>query len=113
MSVPLIEMVPANQEALVQQEVDLLGEGGETGELPTESSLVFAALEVCLCALVGQLPALSPSSTLPQRPSHGISDAVVASTLSALQLLPQLCSPQGNFGLNIMHKMLFQYDFLC
>lgn len=87
----------------MQQEVDLLGEGGETGELPTESSLVFAALEVCLCALVGQLPALSPSSTLPQRPSHGISDAVVASTLSILQLLPQLCSPQGNFGLKVKH----------
>ena len=36
------------------------GEGGETGEFPANTSVVFATLEVCLCALVRHVPALNP-----------------------------------------------------
>lgn len=92
-------MVPANQEALRQDEVALLGEGGESGQLPTESSLVFAVLEVCLCALVSQLPTLSPTPMPSQgRPHHlDITGTLVTSTLYMLEQLPNLCSPQGMF----------------
>lgn len=91
-------MVPANQEALGQGEVVLLGEGGESGELPTETSLVFAVLEVCLCVLVNQLPALSPSPPPCQgHPPHpDTTGSLVASAISTLEQLPNLCSPQGN-----------------
>ena len=38
------------------------GEGGATGELLPGSSLVFAALEVCLCLLVKFYPAIDPAA---------------------------------------------------
>ncbi|XP_054269957.1 HEAT repeat-containing protein 5B-like isoform X2 [Macrosteles quadrilineatus] len=102
----LREMVPANQESLAQQEVDLLGEGGVLGELPTESSLVFAALEVCLCALVGQYSGLSPTPPHinTSRPRHH-SPLLVANTLAVLEQLPRLCSPQG--AVSILPTLLY------
>lgn len=91
-----VEMAPANQESPAALKVELLGEGGESGELPTESSLVFAVLEVCLCALVSQIPGLSPAPPCQGMPRHtDPTGALVASTLATLQHLPRLCSPQG------------------
>nr|CAD7424523.1 unnamed protein product [Timema monikensis] len=96
----LKEMVPANQESSAVQEVDLLGEGDKSGEITPSKSLVFAVLEVCLCLLVRQLPALNPApvvtpATRPsQLPSEG-SGRLIASALSTMEGLPRLCSPQG------------------
>ncbi|XP_021938507.1 HEAT repeat-containing protein 5B isoform X3 [Zootermopsis nevadensis] len=96
------EMVPANQESRATQEVDLLGEGGSTGDIVPGQSLVFAVLEVCLCLLVRQLPVLNPSPgpvpivrqhhTLPPTEESG---QLIAAALSTMECLPRLCSPQG------------------
>ncbi|XP_067013409.1 HEAT repeat-containing protein 5B [Anabrus simplex] len=99
----LREMVPANQESKASPEVDLLGEGGTLGDITPGKSLVFAVLEVCLCLLVRQLPALnpSPSSSAILRPSSRIlvpteeSGKLIAVALTIMEGLPRLCSPQG------------------
>lgn len=93
-------MAPANQEALVQQEVDLLGEGESSGEITPGKSLVFAVLEVCLCLLVRQLPALNPSSLIstgvrPMTQHPEQSGQLISVALSVMEQLPKLCSPQG------------------
>ncbi|CAB3385925.1 Hypothetical predicted protein [Cloeon dipterum] len=78
------ELVPANQECDTQQlpEVLSLGEGGATGQLKANESVVFAALE-------------NPTSLL-HLPSQGAqSKLLIASALQALSALPSLCSPQG------------------
>lgn len=100
----ITEMVPANQESRATQEVDLLGEGGSTGEIVPGQSLVFAVLEVCLCLLVRQLPVLNPSPgpvpivrqhhTLPPTEKSG---QLIAAALSTMECLPRLCSPQGEY----------------
>ncbi|XP_023717362.1 HEAT repeat-containing protein 5B isoform X2 [Cryptotermes secundus] len=96
------EMVPANQESRATQEVDLLGEGGSTGEIIPGQSLVFAVLEVCLCLLVRQVPALNPlpGPTPIVRQHHTLhfteeSGQLIAAALSCMECLPRLCSPQG------------------
>ncbi|XP_048508039.1 HEAT repeat-containing protein 5B isoform X2 [Athalia rosae] len=96
------ELVPANQESKDIAEVDLLGEGQDTGDLIPGQSLVFAVLEVCLCLLVRQIPALNPSpggatAVLSHRgytPSEE-SGRLIASALNVMEGLPRLCSPQG------------------
>ena len=94
-------MVPANQESRVSQEVDLLGEGGNTGEIIPGQSLVFAVLEVCLCLLVRQLPALNPTpGPTPIVRQHCFapteeSGQLIAAALTSMETLPRLCSPQG------------------
>ncbi|XP_015601934.1 HEAT repeat-containing protein 5B isoform X2 [Cephus cinctus] len=98
----LKELIPANQEAKEILELDLLGEGDENGELVPGKSLVFAILEVCLCLLVRQIPALNPNpegatAILSQRgytPSEE-SGKLIASALNVMEALPKLCSPQG------------------
>ncbi|KAF7287767.1 hypothetical protein GWI33_003401 [Rhynchophorus ferrugineus] len=52
---------PENGETRTIEERDALGEGGNDGELDPNKSLVFAALEICLCLIVRQIPALSPT----------------------------------------------------
>ncbi|XP_059488458.1 HEAT repeat-containing protein 5B isoform X2 [Neocloeon triangulifer] len=97
------ELVPANQECDAQSlpEVLNLGEGGATGQLKANQSVVFAALEVCLCLLTRQLPNLNPvggknPTSLLHLPSQGPqSKLLIASALQALSILPNLCSPQG------------------
>ncbi|XP_063239681.1 LOW QUALITY PROTEIN: HEAT repeat-containing protein 5B [Bacillus rossius redtenbacheri] len=101
----LKEMVPANQESELAQEVDLLGEGGSSGEIAPGGSLVFAVLEVCLCLLVRQLPALNPGPAPPpgsaatrgasQQPPSEEAGRLVAAALAAMEGLPRLCSPRG------------------
>lgn len=83
-------------------ELDLLGEGEENGELTPGKSLVFAILEVCLCLLVRQIPALNPNpggatAILCQKgyiPSEE-SGKLITLSLNIMESLPTLCSPQG------------------
>lgn len=105
----LKQVIKAAQEQLDAQkqqhdgttvDVDCLGEGGETGEILPGYSLVFAVLEVCLCLIVKQLPALSPSPNLTivnmrnnQTPEE--SGRLIAAALSTLETLHKLCSPKG------------------
>lgn len=94
----------AHQENNETLELDLLGEGEESGELMPGKSLVFAVLEVCLCLLVRQIPALNPNpdgatAILSQKgyASSEKSGKLIASSLSIMESLPTLCSPQGIF----------------
>lgn len=82
--------------------LDLLGEGGEEGLITPGQSVVFAVLEVCLCLLVRQIPALNPNpggatAILSQRrylPCEK-SGKLIAAALNVLETLPSLCSPSG------------------
>lgn len=82
-------------------DLDLLGEGEESGDITPENSLVFAVLEVCLCLLVRQLPALSPSpnsiivNSLRVTQNSDESGRLIAATISTMENLHKLCSPKG------------------
>lgn len=98
----LREIAPANQGETVQGEVDLLGEGNTSGNITPGQSLVFAALEVCLCLLVRALPALNPTPIVspvslarPGQPHSAECGQLVASALCIMEELPSLCSPKG------------------
>lgn len=85
------------------EELDLLGEGGETGDINHGKGFVFAVLEVCLCLIVRQMPTLNPSplisstvQTRQQLPGNELSD-LIASAVNAMESLPNLCSPAGRF----------------
>lgn len=98
----IIDTTSANEENNEMWEVDLLGEGKEGGELIPGKSLVFAILEVCLCLLVRQIPALNPNpggatAILSQKgyiPSEE-SGKLISLSLNIMESLPTLCSPQG------------------
>lgn len=78
------------------------GEGKDTGGLVPGKSLVFAALELCVCILVRQLPELNPKltggpgikaskpKTLSEEGSRLVNAALVI-----LAELPAVCSPEG------------------
>lgn len=97
-----LDNASTHQENNETSELDMLGEGEESGELTPGKSLVFAVLEVCLCLLVRQIPALNPnpggaSAILSQKgyvPSEK-SGKLIASSLNIMESLPTLCSPQG------------------
>lgn len=82
------------------------GEGGENGEIVPGKSVVFAALEVCLCLLVRQLPALNPSVSSSAAIKNysknaGLSEeasALISGTVAVLTELPSLCSPKGSIS---------------
>ncbi|XP_021099488.1 HEAT repeat-containing protein 5A isoform X6 [Heterocephalus glaber] len=82
------------------------GEGKDTGGLVPGKSLVFAALELCVCILVRQLPELNPKltgtpgvkATKPQILSEEGSRLVSAS-LVILSELPAVCSPEGSISI--------------
>ncbi|XP_043289102.1 HEAT repeat-containing protein 5B isoform X2 [Venturia canescens] len=100
--IKLKELVPANQEARDIVELDFLGEGGETGELVPGKSLVFALLEVCLCLLVRQIPALNPNpegaTAILSHRSYAQTEEngkLIAAALNVMEALPTLCSPKG------------------
>lgn len=95
-------------------EVDLLGEGGATGDILPGTSLVFAVLEVCLCLIVRHLPALSPTAVsnvstdrtgvnnarrsvtgTPSAVNSVESSRLVAAALQSMENLHRLCSPKG------------------
>ncbi|XP_029454843.1 HEAT repeat-containing protein 5A isoform X1 [Rhinatrema bivittatum] len=79
------------------------GEGRDTGGLVPGKSLVFAALELCLCILVRQLPQLNPKLSgspgcklgKPQALSEDGSQ-LVSAALVILTDLPSICSPEGS-----------------
>ncbi|XP_066585201.1 HEAT repeat-containing protein 5B isoform X2 [Prorops nasuta] len=82
--------------------IDFLGEGEESGELVPGKSLVFAVLEVCLCLLVRQIPALNPNpagtTAILSRKKYSPSEdsgKLIASALGIMESLPTLCSPHG------------------
>lgn len=100
-------------------ELDLLGEGGETGEIIPGQSHVYAVMEVCLCLFVRQIPTMNPSTnaritsdqlqlkcnangTFTLAEDNGM---LVASALQCLEGLTQLCSPQG--AAQILPTMLY------
>lgn len=83
-------------------EVAANGEGGTTGDFVTERSIVFATLEVCLCALVRHLPALKPAapSTGFQVPTYQtrlpeVTFPLLSSVVLLMPDLMHLCSPMG------------------
>ncbi|XP_059157278.1 HEAT repeat-containing protein 5B-like isoform X2 [Physella acuta] len=85
-----------------ENKTDIWGEGGETGEFPADTSIVFATLEVCLCAIVRHIPALNPSSTATgfQPPTHLAKMGtdtydLIASVMFLMIDLLDLCSPMG------------------
>ncbi|KAM7155380.1 HEAT repeat-containing protein 5A isoform 1-T2 [Molossus nigricans] len=81
------------------------GEGKDTGGLVPGKSLVFAALELCVCILVRQLPELNPKltgspgvkATKPQLLSEDGS-RLVSAALVILSELPAVCSPEGSIS---------------
>uniref|UniRef100_A0A3Q4I408 HEAT repeat containing 5a n=1 Tax=Neolamprologus brichardi TaxID=32507 RepID=A0A3Q4I408_NEOBR len=83
------------------------GEGRDTGGLVPGHSLVFGALELCLCVLVRKIPQLSPklagtSPTGPGGSAWTLTDSdcrLVASALCVLSELPSICSPEGSVSI--------------
>lgn len=93
-----------------KSDLDYLGEGGESGHIEPGESHVYAVLEVALCLLVRQIPAMNPSGNtritteqLQQQLNSngngsklGIDNGMlVSSALQSLEHLTKLCSPQG------------------
>ncbi|CAI9730243.1 repeat-containing 5B-like isoform X2 [Octopus vulgaris] len=81
----------------------VIGEGGESGEIIKGKSVVYATLEVCLCVLVRQIPALNPTAanTGFQVPTHltKMTDEacqLISSVVLVMAELPNLCSPAGS-----------------
>jgi len=89
------------------------GGGSESGEIVPGKSVVFAALEVCLCALVRHLPSLNPSlpsasvlaSAARQTTFNDTTYQLLSSTLLTMAELPSLCSPAG--------LRTFVWNFFC
>ncbi len=83
------------------EELDLLGEGGEEGDINNGKGFVFSVLEVCLCLIVRQIPSLNPtplsSSTMQMKQPVAQNELseLVASAVTAMEALPDLCSPAG------------------
>lgn len=84
----------------------VIGEGGESGDLEPGKSVVFAALEACMCVISKQIPVLNPSapSTGFQVPTRLVklseeSCQLIAAIVSILGDLPNLCSPAGSISL--------------
>lgn len=102
-------------------DLDLLGEGGDMGEIVPGQSLAYAVLEVCLCLFVRQIPTMNPSSNTRLTTEHlqnqlkinangtftlaEDNGMLVASALQCLENLTQLCSPQG--ALEIVPTILY------
>uniref|UniRef100_A0A8D3DX18 HEAT repeat-containing protein 5A n=1 Tax=Scophthalmus maximus TaxID=52904 RepID=A0A8D3DX18_SCOMX len=89
------------------------GEGRNTGGLIPGHSLVFGALELCICVLVRKLPQLSPklAGTSPGGSVWSLTDSdcrLVASSLCVLSQLPSVCSPEGSVSIlpTILHLLL-------
>ncbi|KAM8920662.1 HEAT repeat-containing protein 5A isoform 2-T2 [Pelodytes ibericus] len=89
-----------------KETLPVFGEGHDTGGLVPGQSLVLAALEMCLCVLVRQLPQLSPrlsggstgNAVTAQRLSHEAS-ILISTSLAILAELPALCSPEGSVSI--------------
>ncbi|KAF4102286.1 hypothetical protein G5714_017086 [Onychostoma macrolepis] len=89
--------------AAEKETVPEFGEGRDTGGLVPGKSLVFGALELCLCTLVRKLPQLSPKLAGSPTGRGGqtcfLSNTdcrLVTSALTILSELPSICSPEGS-----------------
>ncbi|XP_038071477.1 HEAT repeat-containing protein 5B-like [Patiria miniata] len=87
-------------------------EGGESGDIVPGNSVVFATLEVCLCLLVRQLPALNPTASSAIIQSYaknaGLSEeasVLISTTVAIMAGLPELCSPTGS--VSVLPTILF------
>uniref|UniRef100_A0A8C1Q0K7 HEAT repeat-containing protein 5A n=1 Tax=Cyprinus carpio TaxID=7962 RepID=A0A8C1Q0K7_CYPCA len=85
-----------------KETVPEFGEGRDTGGLVPGKSLVFGALELCLCMLVRKLPQLSPKLAGSPTGRGGqtcflskTDCRLVTSALAILSELPSICSPEG------------------
>ncbi|XP_048732912.2 HEAT repeat-containing protein 5B-like isoform X5 [Ostrea edulis] len=93
----------SSSESMDTSESGSMGDGGEEGDIIPEKSVVYAALEVCLCVISRQIPALNPSAPntgfqIPTRLTK-MSDencSLVASIVLTLADLPNLCSKNGS-----------------
>ncbi|XP_050406917.2 HEAT repeat-containing protein 5B isoform X1 [Patella vulgata] len=88
-----------------------IGEGSDSGDILPEKSIVFATLEVCLCVMVRQVPALNPSAPTTgfQIPTNlnkltDESISLMGSSITVMCGLPTLCTPQG--GISILPTIL-------
>ena len=101
--------VEAAKEHLSSKDDPGAGEGGAEGELLPGTSLVFAALEVCLCLLVQFYPSIEPSSSSSNNSNAGknlkrakpsqADEELIATALNIMGLLPSICSTQGALSL--------------
>lgn len=83
-----------------------MGEGGKDGDLDPNKSLVFAALEICLCLIVRQIPPLSPTPHPAMTGAPRIANSnLLGAAFTALGALPGLCSLQG--ALAILPTLLY------
>ncbi|XP_047677260.1 HEAT repeat-containing protein 5A isoform X1 [Tachysurus fulvidraco] len=89
--------------AAEKETVPEFGEGRDTGGLVPGKSLVFGALQLCLCALLRKLPQLSPqlagSSSGQGSIVSSLSDSdctLITLALGILSELPSICSPEGS-----------------
>uniref|UniRef100_A0A671MD20 HEAT repeat-containing protein 5A n=1 Tax=Sinocyclocheilus anshuiensis TaxID=1608454 RepID=A0A671MD20_9TELE len=92
-----------NEKRHSKETVPEFGEGRDTGGLVPGKSLVFGALELCLCTLVRKLPQLSPKLAGSPTGRGGqtcfLSNTdcrLVTSALAILSELPSICSPEGS-----------------
>ena len=92
----------SSSESMDLSESGSLGDGGEEGDIIPEKSVVYAALEVCLCVISRQIPALNPSAPstgfqVPTRLTKMSEEncSLVASIVLILADLPNLCSKKG------------------
>uniref|UniRef100_A0A3B4AH64 HEAT repeat containing 5A n=1 Tax=Periophthalmus magnuspinnatus TaxID=409849 RepID=A0A3B4AH64_9GOBI len=109
--------------AAEKETLPVFGEGRDTGGLVPGQSLVFSALQICLCVLVRKLPKLSPTLSGTKTGTTGDevwslsqSDcALVSSALFVLSELPSLCSPEGqtHTPLSLVISPLFSDWLLC
>lgn len=103
----LMALVQASREEINRSNDPLTaGEGGSEGELLPGTSLVFAALEVCLCLLVQVYPNLDPNTTNSSKSIRRVvilsgkaGDELVAAALDVMGMLPSVCSPHGALSL--------------
>ncbi|XP_035692964.1 HEAT repeat-containing protein 5B-like [Branchiostoma floridae] len=90
-----------------------VGEGGDSGDIVPGKSSVFAALEVCLCVLIRQIPALNPSMPAPAQLQNGgqrrglgeEANQLVSAAVAIMADLPELCSPKGS--VSVLPTILF------
>ncbi|XP_017331866.1 HEAT repeat-containing protein 5A isoform X5 [Ictalurus punctatus] len=89
--------------AAEKETVPEFGEGRDTGGLVPGKSLVFGALQLCLCTLLRKLPQLSPRLAGSPSGQGGIVSSLsdgdctlITSALEILSELPSICSPEGS-----------------
>lgn len=78
--------------------IEYLGDEWKDGKLEHDKSIVFSILEVCMCLIVRQIPDMNPTPLVTStRKLHlnSLNHNVIASTLTIMSQLPDLCSPAG------------------